>query len=199
MTQQRPLANLCVFCGSNPGTHPDYVAVACQLGAAMVERDIGLVYGGGRTGIMGAVSESVVAHGGRVVGVIPEALTDREVAYTELDDLRIVGSMHERKATMAVLADAFVALPGGLGTLEELFEVWTWAQLGYHRKSVAVLNIHGYWDGLLQFVAHGVDQGFIKPPHRDILVVADTVAGLFEGIEGFVPPELPQWLKHDEL
>jgi uncharacterized protein (TIGR00730 family) len=162
---------LCVFCGSSFGASPLYADAARELGRRLVRRGIGLVYGGGDVGLMGVVADAVLAAGGPVWGVIPRALADREVAHRQLTSLEIVGSMHERKARMAELADAFLALPGGLGTLDEWFEVWTWAQLGIHAKPLGMLNVAGYFDPLLAFVDRTVDEGFVSPRHRGLVSV----------------------------
>lgn len=152
---------ICVLAGSKFGTRPEYRTAAEQFGRVLVQRGIELVYGGARVGLMGVVADAVLAGGGRVTGVIPEALVAREIAHTGLDDLRIVDTMHERKATMADLSDGFVALPGGWGTFDELFEILTWAQLDLHGKPVGVLNVEGYFDPLLSLVAHSINEGFV--------------------------------------
>lgn len=157
------MKRVCVFSGSSAGRLEHYRAAATRLGTLLAERGIGLVYGGAAVGLMGAVADAAIAAGGSVTGVIPQALVEREVAHTGLPDLRVVGSMHERKALMAELSDAFIALPGGIGTLEEIFEVWTWTQLGSHAKPCAVLNIEGFYDKLLGFLDHVVDEAFLKP------------------------------------
>jgi uncharacterized protein (TIGR00730 family) len=157
---------LCVFCGSSSGSSPIYVDQAKALGTALAQSGIDLVYGGASVGLMGAVADATLAAGGNVIGVMPQALVDKEISHKGLTDLRIVGSMHERKALMAELADGFIALPGGLGTFEELFEVWTWAQLGYHRKPCALLNVDGFYDKLSGFLDDVVTRGFVKPSHR---------------------------------
>src|SRR3546814_750650 len=152
---------LCVFCGSSDGARPAYRDAAHALGKALADAGIGLVYGGAAVGLMGAVADGALARGGEVMGVLPRSLADRELAHPGLTQLHVVGSMHERKAMMAKLSDGFIALPGGLGTFEELFEIWTWAQLGYHRKPVALLNVDGYYDGLLSFLDHPVREAFV--------------------------------------
>ncbi|HEY0462701.1 MAG TPA: TIGR00730 family Rossman fold protein [Polyangiaceae bacterium] len=162
---------LCVFCGSNFGAREVYRAGTEAFGALLAEREIELVYGGARVGLMGALADAVLARGGRVIGVIPEALLAREIAHSGLTHLHIVASMHERKALMASLSDGFVALPGGIGTLEELFEVWTWAQLGLHGKPCALLDIDGFYTGLSAFLDHVVAQGFLNPQQRQALIV----------------------------
>jgi uncharacterized protein (TIGR00730 family) len=189
---------LCVFCGSNAGQDPVYLATARALGEALAASGIGLVYGGASVGLMGAVADAVLAKGGDVIGVMPQALVDKEIAHKGLSDLRVVGSMHERKALMAELADGFIALPGGLGTFEELFEVWTWAQLGYHRKPCALLNASGFYDKLTDFLDDVVDRGFVKPIHRAMLIVESDPAALFQAIRAYEPPKVDKWIKAGE-
>ncbi len=189
---------LCVFCGSNAGQDPIYLQMARALGETMAGRGIDLVYGGASVGLMGAVADAALAKGGHVIGVIPQALVDKEIAHTGLSDLRVVGSMHERKALMAELADGFIALPGGLGTFEELFEVWTWAQLGYHRKPCALLNAGGFYDKLADFLDDVVERGFVKPIHRAMLIVESEPAALIEAIRAYEPPEVDKWIKAGE-
>src|SRR3954464_8084735 len=159
------MRRVCVYCGSSPGSDPAYREAAVALVHALAERGIGVVYGGAHVGLMGVVADEALAGRAQAIGRIPQALVDREIAHTGLDDLRVVGSMHERKAQMAELADAFVALPGGLGTLEELFEVATWSQLGLHDKACGVLNVRGYYDGLAAFLDHAVGEGFLRAQH----------------------------------
>ncbi|MEJ7688191.1 MAG: TIGR00730 family Rossman fold protein [Variovorax sp.] len=157
-----PAFSICVYCGSRPGEQPGFAAVAQEVGRWIGQRGGQLVYGGGRTGLMGTVAEATRAAGGRVVGVIPKALVDRELSNPLCDELHIVDTMHERKAMMGERGDTFIALPGGIGTFEELFEIWTWRQLGYHDKPVGILNVAGYYDALLQFLAHSVREGFMS-------------------------------------
>jgi len=183
-----------VFCGSSPGRLPDYVEGARELGAELAARGLGLVYGGGRVGIMGAVADAVLAAGGDVVGVIPRVLAEREIAHTGVTDLRVVETMHERKALMESLADGVIALPGGFGTLEELFEIVTWAQLGIHAKPIGLLNVAGYWDQLLTFIDHVVDERFVRPEHREALLVADSPAELIARMEDYQPIAVDKWL-----
>ncbi len=168
------MKRLCVFCGSTEGARPAYAEAARALGDALVTRGLGLVYGGGSVGLMGVLADAVLARGGEVIGVIPGPLATRELAHAGLTEMRVVGSMHERKATMARLADGFVALPGGLGTFEETLEMLTWAQLGIHAKPVGVLNVQGYWDGLRRMLAHAVEEGFVRPEYAALLLVAAT-------------------------
>ena len=172
------MRNLCVFCGSSTGTDGRYSAAARELGGALAARGIRLVYGGAGVGLMGALADAVLEAGGDVVGVIPESLERKEVAHRGLRDLRVVSSMHERKALMAELADGFVALPGGIGTLEELFEVWTWAHLGYHAKPCAIYNVAGFYTGLTAFLDHVAAAGFLKPESREMLIVEDSLERL---------------------
>ncbi|MXQ11229.1 TIGR00730 family Rossman fold protein [Microvirga makkahensis] len=189
---------LCVFCGSSPGRDPVYMEAARLLGDTLARNGIGLVYGGASVGLMGAVADAVLTEGGQVIGVMPQALVDKEIAHTGLSDLRVVGSMHERKALMAELSDGFVALPGGLGTFEELFEVWTWAQLGYHRKPCALLNVAGFYDRLAAFLDGVVESGFVKPVHRAMLIVKEEPAALVEAIRGYEPPKVEKWIRAGE-
>ena len=174
------MRRLCVFCGSSVGARAEYLVAAQTLGRALAERGVGLVYGGARVGLMGAVADAALAAGGQVIGVIPRALEQREIAHTGLSELRVVGSMHERKAVMSDLSDGFVALPGGLGTLEELFEVWTWAELGVHDKPCGALDVAGYYAPLIDFLDHGVREGFIRSAQRARLLVDDDPARLLD-------------------
>lgn len=185
---------LCVFSGSSSGRSVAYAAAAADLGRVLAESGIGLVYGGASVGLMGVVADAAIAAGGEVIGVIPQALYDKEIAHRGLTDLRVVGSMHERKALMADLADGFVALPGGAGTLEELFEVWTWAQLGHHRKPCALLNVDGFYDGLAEFLDHIVAEEFVKPVHRGMLIVAPDVDSLLASIRTYEAPIVDKWI-----
>ena len=158
-----------------------------------------MVYGGGGVGLMGVLADAVLAEGGEIIGVIPRALVDREIAHRDVADMRVVGSMHERKALMAELADAFIALPGGLGTLEELFEVYTWAQLGLHRKPCALLNVEGYYDGIAGFLANAVEERFLRQEHREMLMVEREPRALIERLREFEPDSLqPKWIDREE-
>lgn len=188
------ISRICVFCGSNDGARPEYLAAAQNLGRALAERSIGLVYGGASVGLMGAVADAVLRAGGEVVGVMPRSLLEREVAHRQLRDLRVVGSMHERKALMAELADAFLALPGGLGTLEEFFEVWTWAQLGEHTKPLGMLNVAGYYDPLLAFFDHLVSERFVRPEHRAMVLLEEDAGALLSGFASYRPPVVSKWI-----
>jgi uncharacterized protein (TIGR00730 family) len=177
-----PLTRICVFCGASPGRDARYAAAARAVGEDLARRGIGVVYGGGRVGLMGALADAALAVGGEVTGVIPRGLVERELAHQGLTELRIVGTLHERKAVMAELADAFIALPGGLGTLEELAEVTSWAQLGLHVKPIGLLDVADYWRPLLGWLDHAVKSGFVAPVHRDLLVVSPDLAGLLEAM-----------------
>ena len=185
---------ICVFAGSNPGTSATYRAAADELGRTLARRRIGLVYGGARVGLMGALADAALASGGEVIGVIPEALVAREIAHAGLSELRLVGSMHERKALMNELADGFIALPGGWGTLEEWFEVLTWGQLGLHRKPCGLLNAAGYFDGLLRFIDHMIQQGFVRPEFRSAIVQTAAPEALLDSFEAYQAPHIPKWI-----
>jgi uncharacterized protein (TIGR00730 family) len=192
------MTRVCVFSGSSAGVRPEYRHAAQQLGEVLAEQRIGVVYGGARVGLMGAVADGCLAAGGEVIGVIPSALVDKEIAHTGLTDLRVVSSMHERKAMMADLADAFVALPGGWGTLEEFCEVLTWAQLGLHRKPCGLLNVGGYFDGLLAFAAQMIQEGFVRREHGAMIAVAETPADLLVALQAHRPPVVEKWLDRAE-
>jgi uncharacterized protein (TIGR00730 family) len=192
------LSSICVFCGSNGGADPAYLATAEAVGAGLARRGIRVIYGGGRVGMMGAVADAARAAGGDVVGVIPQQIFDLEIGHTGLDDLRVVGSMHERRALMAELSDAFVALPGGIGTLEELFEVYTWAQLGIHAKPLALLDVAGYYEPLAAFLDHAVAQRFLRPETREMLAVADDLDSLLATLEQWQPAPMHKWIDLDE-
>ncbi len=188
------LARVCVFCGSSPGAHPAYLDAARSLGAALARRRLELVYGGASVGLMGAVADAALAAGGEVTGVIPGALQAKELAHGGLTRLEVVGSMHERKARMSDLADAFVALPGGMGTLEELAEILTWAQLGLHRKAAGVLDVRGYWRPLLAFLDHAVQERFLRPEHRALLLAREDPAELLDALAAFEPTAREKWI-----
>jgi hypothetical protein len=187
--------SVCVFCGGNPGRNPAYLAAAISLGNELATSGLELVYGGAQVGLMGAVADAAIARGGEVFGVIPEFIAAREIAHLGVTKLVVVPSMHERKAAMAARADAFVALPGGFGTLDELFEILTWAQLGLHRKPCAVLNIAGYFDGLLTFLDHAADEQLLKPEYRAMLLVESSPARLVARLREHTPPVVEAWLK----
>ena len=178
------MKSICVFCGSHIGAREAYRVEAARLGRTLAERNLCLVYGGASVGLMGAVADAVINAGGRAVGVIPQSLIDMEIAHTGLADLHVVASMHERKALMAQLSDGFIALPGGIGTLEELFEIMTFAQLGFHRKPCGLLNIEGYYDKLIDFLNNVEVQGFVSSAQTRFLLVEQTVDGLLDSFNG---------------
>jgi uncharacterized protein (TIGR00730 family) len=182
------IRSLCVYCGSSPGADPAFTEAARDLGRACVERDIRVIYGGAHVGLMGTLADTVLEHRGTVIGVMPQGLIDREIGHTGLTEQHIVGSMHERKALMAELADSFVALPGGVGTLEELIETYTWRQLGIHAKPLGVLNIAGYYDALLTFLDDAVDRRFLRADQRAALVVESEPVALLETLSHAVAP-----------
>jgi uncharacterized protein (TIGR00730 family) len=189
------MKRICVFCGSASGSRGAYRDAAERLGSELAKRGFGLVYGGGSIGLMGVLADTVLAAGGEVIGVIPGPLATRELAHPGLTELRVVGSMHERKATMARLSDGFVALPGGLGTLEETLEVLTWAQLGIHRKPVGVLDVEGYWGGLQRMLAHAVREGFVRAEYAALLLVGTSAPELLDRFGAWRAPAVPRpWL-----
>ena len=192
------MQRLCVFSGSSPGAHPDYAQAAAGLGRALVAQGIGLVYGGSSTGLMGAIADAALDAGGEVIGVIPHALVEREIAHPGVADLRVVGSMHERKAMMAELADGFVALPGGMGTLEELFEVYTWTQLGLYAKPLGLLDVRGYYTRLVAFLDHAVAEQFLTVENREMLVVEHRAEALIEAFRRWRPPAHPKWIDRSQ-
>ena len=192
------IKRVCVFCGSSRGSRPAYVKAAQEMGEALVRRGAGLVYGGGCVGLMGELADIVMAAGGEVIGVIPHALVAREVGHRGITELLIVRSMHERKAKMMELADGFVALPGGFGTFEEFCEVITWAQLGLHQKPCGLLNVEGYYDSLLNLFNRGVDDGFIHPKIRELVLEATDPDVLLDRLAAFEPPTVAKWIERDE-
>ncbi len=192
------MKSVCVFCGSNSGERPAYIQSAVKLGAAIAGRGLNLVYGGAHVGLMGALADSALASGGRVTGVMPKALVDKEVAHQGLSEFHQVASMHERKALMADLSDGFAALPGGAGTLEELFEVWTWGQLGHHDKPIGFLNVEGYFDRLLAFLDHQAGERFMRQAHRDMLIVETEAERLLERFASYQPPRVEKWISKAE-
>jgi len=193
------MKSLCIYCGSSPGATPAYAQAARELAQAMVEQNIALVYGGGNVGLMGIIADEVMRLGGQATGVIPEALLKKELGHNGLTQLHIVKDMHERKAMMADLSDGFIAMPGGVGTLEELFEVFTWAQLGFHQKPIGLLNVDGFYDGLLQFIQHMVSQRFLKGEQAEILIAEARPADLLQRFRSFVPHHVPKWLDRNTI
>jgi hypothetical protein len=190
--------SICIYCGSSSGRLEAYGAAAQALAAALVSRNIRLVYGGAGIGIMGMVADRVLKLGGQAIGVIPKALAHKEVAHPNLTELHVTQSMHERKMLMAELADGFIALPGGIGTLEELFEIWTWAQLGFHQKPCGVLNVAGYYDALISFLDHVAAEQFVKPHHRAMLMVEADPNLLLERYVNYQPPAVKHWVNKHE-
>lgn len=187
------LKSICVFCGASTGANPLYREAAAAMGRSLAERGMTLVYGGGAVGLMGVVADAALAAGGQVIGIIPQSLKDAEIGHAGLTRLEVVDGMHARKARMAELADAFVALPGGLGTLEELFEVWTWGQLGYHAKPLGLLDVGGFYAGLGQFLDHLVEEGFVRAQYREMLQREATPEALLERLEAWQPSIAAKW------
>ena len=192
------MQSICVFCGSSFGTDPAFRRAAESLGEALARRDVTLVYGGGNVGLIGALADQVMRSGGRVIGVIPETLVEKELAHRGITQLRVVRSMHERKALMAELADGFLALPGGFGTVEELSEVLTWGQLGLHDKPVGLLNVSAYFDHFLRFLDHAVEVRLLHPEHRRLLLESDQADGLLDRMSAWQPSPTPRWIHPDE-
>lgn len=190
---------VCVYCGSNPGGRAAYAAAARRLGTLLGERGLGLVYGGGNVGLMGVVADAALGAGAEVVGVIPRAMVERELTHQGLTDLRVVASMHERKALMAELADAFVALPGGLGTLDELFEVWTWGQLGLHARPLGLLDVAGFFGSLVAHLDHATAEGFVRPRHRAMIAIEREPGRLLDRLAAYHAPQVGKWLDRDTL
>ncbi len=188
------MKRICVFCGSNQGGRPEYVEAAKKLGLLLAERNIGLVYGGAKVGTMGAIADTVLDNGASVIGVMPRLLVEKEVAHSGLTELRIVDTMHERKHLMAELSDAFVALPGGLGTLDEFFEMATWAQLGMHDKPCGLLNVCGYFDNMIRFLDTAVSEEFVRKEHREMIFVHDNPETLIDAFESYEAPAVAKWM-----
>lgn len=190
------MKRICVFCGSSPGARPEYVRAAIELGHVLAREGVGLVYGGASVGVMGALAKAVLGEGGEVIGVIPRDLAKKNVAFAELSDLRVVNSMHDRKALMTELADGFIALPGGLGTAEEFFEVLTWAQLGIHQKPCGLLNVCEYYSELIGFLNRAVGEQFIEPEHRAMVLIDESPEGLLRKFESYQPPTVDkaEWI-----
>ncbi len=189
MANQRRFNRLCVFCGTNPGSRPEYGNAAKALGKLLAEQDIELVYGGASVGIMGELADSVHEHGGHVTGIIPQQLMQKEAAHTGIPDLIVVASMHQRKSQMADMSDGFIALPGGIGTLEGFFEILTWGQLGIHAKPCGVLNVAGYFDALTTFLDHAVAEGFLTESHRSGIMIESDASRLLDRMLSYAPPE----------
>jgi uncharacterized protein (TIGR00730 family) len=189
MATDRQINRICVFCGTNTGSRPEYGAAARELGRLLAEEDIELVYGGASVGIMGELADSVQEHGGHVTGIIPQQLMEKEAAHTGIPNLIVVASMHQRKSQMADMSDGFIALPGGIGTLEGFFEILTWGQLGIHAKPSGILNVAGYFDGLSRFLDHAVREGFLTEVHRDAIILESEPRQLLERLRAYSPPE----------
>jgi uncharacterized protein (TIGR00730 family) len=190
----KTIDSIAVYCGSSFGIDPAYAAIATQVGQGLARKGITLVYGGGRAGLMGQVADAALSAGGKVIGIIPERLMNKEAGHMGLTELHVVPDMHVRKSMMIDKADAFITLPGGVGTLEELFEVWTWLQLGYHRKPVGLLNVNGYYDPLLAMMNHTVDQGFMREENNSQLLADTSLDGLLAQMQGFTPMDSDAWL-----
>lgn len=188
------MKSICIYCGSNPGRQEAYSRAARDLARTLVNRNLKLVYGGTSVGIMGLIADTVLQLGGEAVGVIPEALVRKEVAHPNLTELHVTQSMHERKTLMADLSDGFIAMPGGIGTLEEIFEIWTWAQLGFHKKPCGLLNIEGYFDSLTAFFEHAVAEQFVKQPHRSMLLVDSAPETLLDRFASYEPTTIQKWI-----
>lgn len=192
------MKSITVFCGSNSGFRTEYAEAAKNLARCFVEQNIQLVYGGGNVGLMGIIADEVMGAGGAVVGIIPDSLDQKEVGHRGITELRVVESMHERKAQMAELADGFIAMPGGIGTFEEFFEILTWAQLGFHDKPCAILNIAGYYDGLLALCDNAVSEGFLRPAHRQLILEASDPETLLEKMRNLKPIQVEKWIDEKE-
>lgn len=193
------MKRITVFCGSSSGTEEIYTSQAIQLGQTLAKRNIELVYGGAKVGLMGAVADGVLNAGGKAIGVLPNFLRSKEIAHKQLTELILVDSMHERKTKMNDLCDGVIALPGGFGTLEELFEMLTWGQLGLHKKPIAILNIDGYYDALIVFVQTMTDKGLLKEVNQQMLLVSDTIDDLLDKMENYVPPTVGKWINKENI
>ena len=193
------LKSICVFCGSNPGNDPAYLEAAIALGKIIAAHGYKLVYGGAEVGLMGAVADAALEAGGHVIGVMPRALVEKEIAHKGLSELHEVSSMHERKALMADLSDGFIALPGGVGTLEEIFEIWTWAQLGHHDKPLAFMNVSGFYNPLCAFLDHQSEEGFVRKGHRDMAIFSDDADEILKAFASYDAPELQKWVERAEI
>ena len=192
------MKRICVYCGSSPGRHPAYLKAAAKLGRRLASRQIALVYGGASVGMMGAVADAVLEAGGEAIGIIPEALAVKEVAHANLSEQHVVHSMHERKSLMAHMSDGFIAMPGGWGTFEEIFEALTWAQLGFHDKPCGLLNVQGYFNSLFTFLEHAIEEQFVKPVYREMLFLEDDSDVLLQRFNGYRAPKVKKWLGPDE-
>ncbi|MEP6778705.1 MAG: TIGR00730 family Rossman fold protein [Gemmatimonadaceae bacterium] len=188
------MQNICVYCASNPGVRPVYLQAARALGALIASRGSTVVYGGGRVGLMGALADGALQAGGKVIGVMPHGLVAREAAHNGLTELHVVNSMHDRKAMLASLADGYIALPGGIGTLEELFETWTWAQLGVHNKPIGLLNVENYWNTMTQFFEQMGTEGFLRSHTRQLIMIEENATNLLQRMETYVPPVVTKWI-----
>lgn len=193
------MTSICVFCGSNVGARTDYADAARMLGTQLVARDLKLVYGGGNVGLMGVIADAVLDAGGHVTGVIPQALAQKELAHPRAQEMHVVGSMHERKAMMSDLSDGFIAMPGGLGTLEEFFEVLTWAQLGFHQKPVGLLNAASYFDPLLAFIDAACEESFVRWSHRQVIISSERPSELLDLFASYRPPTVDKWIDRKSL
>ena len=193
------MKRICVFCGSSAGNNAKYIKSARKLGETLTQNDITLIYGGSNVGLMGEIANAMIGRNGNVIGIIPQVLVEKEVAFTHLQDLRIVDSMHERKALMAELADGFISMPGGFGTLEETIEMLTWTQLGIHEKPLGLLNVEGYFDRLCEFIDHMVSEGFLVQGFRDMVLMDDNPDGLLDKMIKFNPPQIDKWWVDKEV
>ena len=192
------MKNICVFCGSSWGRRKEFETAAITLSRQIAKRGYGLVYGGSSAGLMGACADAALAEGGKVIGILPNALKAKEIDHKSLTELYLVESMHERKAMMEQLSDGFVSIPGGIGTMDEMFEMWTWAMLGWHDKPSALLNVSGYYDDLIRFLDRTAEEAFVKQAHRDMLIVETDVERLFERMENYVAPKIGKWIPKDD-
>lgn len=193
------MKSITVFCGSSSGFRKEYAEAAKELGRNLVAQNIRLVYGGGNVGLMGIIADEVMKNGGEVLGIIPESLDKKEVAHRQITELRVVGSMHERKALMAEFADGFIAMPGGIGTFEEFFEILTWAQLGFHHKPCAILNVANYYDGLLSLCDNAVNEGFLRQKHSELILVDSDSVKLLEKMKNYSPQAVEKWIDRENL
>ncbi|SNY92756.1 hypothetical protein SAMN04515647_3025 [Cohaesibacter sp. ES.047] len=192
------MKSICVFCGSSWGRSKEFEVAAVALSREIAQRGYKLVYGGSSVGLMGICADAALSAGGEVIGILPNALKRKEIDHAGLSELILVDSMHERKARMVELSDGFVSLPGGIGTMDELFEVWTWAMLGWHDKPSALLNVNGYYDDLVRFLDKTAEEQFVKQPHRDMLIIDHDAKSVLDRMEGYTPPgDIPKWIKRE--